>query len=97
MFLEDDTLQLSPLSKKYKRRVKGPQNNILKPSYSFKRLREITKSSQIVLQDKGFSKLSEYKSQDQYLCSFLVKRQTSVESVDIYSAFLNRVSYATIV
>ena len=60
-FLEDDALQPSSLFKKRKRRVEDLQNNVLEPSRSSKRLREITEGSQP--QDKGLSKLSGYESQ----------------------------------
>jgi hypothetical protein len=45
MFLEDDALQPSPLSKKRKRIVEGLPNDVLKPSRSSKRLREIAEGS----------------------------------------------------
>ena len=45
MFLEDNALQLSPLSKKRKKIAEG---NVLELSRSSKRLREITKGSQTV-------------------------------------------------
>ncbi|KAH8760754.1 hypothetical protein BGZ57DRAFT_770046 [Hyaloscypha finlandica] len=45
IFLEDDALQPSPLSKKRKRIVEGPPNDVLKPSRSSKRLREIAEGS----------------------------------------------------
>ena len=43
-FLEDDALQPSP-SKKRKRIAEGLQNNVLEPSRSSKRLRNITAGS----------------------------------------------------
>jgi hypothetical protein len=52
-FLEDDALQPSPLSKKRKRIVEGLQSNVLEPSRSSKRLRDMTAGSQMVPQDKG--------------------------------------------
>jgi len=45
MFLKDDALQPSPLSKKHKRIVEGLPNDVLKPSRSSKRLREIAEGS----------------------------------------------------
>ena len=44
-FLEDDALQLSPLSKKCKKIVKGLQRGVSKLSRSSKGLRGITKGS----------------------------------------------------
>ena len=52
-FLEDDALQLSPLSKKRKRIAEGLQNNVLEPSRSSKRLRDMTTGSRTVPQDKA--------------------------------------------
>jgi hypothetical protein len=48
-FLEDDALQ----PKKRKKIAEGLQNNVLEPSRSSKRLREITEGSQTVPQDKA--------------------------------------------
>ena len=42
-FLEDDALQPSPLSKKRKKIAEGLRNNVLGPSRSSKRLREVTR------------------------------------------------------
>jgi hypothetical protein len=41
--LENDALQPSPLSKKHKKMAKGVEKNVLEPSRSSRRLREITK------------------------------------------------------
>jgi hypothetical protein len=53
MFLEDESLQPSPLSKKPKKIVKGLQDNILEPSRSSKRLREINEGSQMDPNDEA--------------------------------------------